>query len=714
MPNRYTEFVLPDQEEADLDHYSSGGEVDGNEYLITSSLIAPNSRLDTDRTDTCKYYDEHEIFSSNLFNAGGSSGFTQLAMIIDASGSIGSIDFSIITGGIADAIENVDTFPHDGSVELTIIKFSNGANLEINSPIIVDNSNYQTIANNIRNIAYVGGGTAMSDAFALANTTLYNSPNFNPNDRQLINIVTDGEPNSPTNTISERDGLISNLGMDLDPKDEIDAEAIGLYVDPIWLRDNIVWPQPGNIVTTPPFEAGWVRVVETVDDFAPAVGEKFESLFNSASQPRYVFEFDANDGTGLYINKDDTGIPPNCDCGGPYTAGVEDEVIMLDGCDSSDPDGYIVSYQWTIGTDVYTSSSCQYYLALGNYGPGTYPVELCVTDNDGYKSYCQTTLTIGEGANQPPNSDCGGRYNAGVEDVAIMLDGCDSYDPDGTIVNYEWEVDGTTVYSGPSCSYSLPLSSYYAEGSPYTVDLTVTDNDDSTDTCSTTLTIGGLQDLMVISIDDITICCDETEGKAYILASNLQEVIKVEINITWTSELVMLDYDFNFDFGTSPPVKEGSNYLNFEGMCNTATYTTGLTGDFIIGWIEFGALTSGPDTAYLEFESCSLKNITSFPGYLGTDAFKTIDGTVTIGDPPLATLGDMDGNGYLEFDDVVLLAMHLNNPLYSLSELADGDVTIDEDGNPSGPMGDACDFDDVVLLAMYLNFPTLYEIYPQM
>jgi hypothetical protein len=63
QPNHYTEFVLPDQEDPDVDTYhSSGVAVDGNEYLITSSLIAPNSRVDIDRSDECKEYDEHEIF----------------------------------------------------------------------------------------------------------------------------------------------------------------------------------------------------------------------------------------------------------------------------------------------------------------------------------------------------------------------------------------------------------------------------------------------------------------------------------------------------------------------------------------------------------------------------------------------------------------------------------------------------------------------------
>jgi hypothetical protein len=71
LPNRYTEFVLPNQEVANeyyesIDYpnwYPTYIKADGAEYLITSSLIAPNSNVDTDRTDVCKTFDEHEIFN---------------------------------------------------------------------------------------------------------------------------------------------------------------------------------------------------------------------------------------------------------------------------------------------------------------------------------------------------------------------------------------------------------------------------------------------------------------------------------------------------------------------------------------------------------------------------------------------------------------------------------------------------------------------------
>jgi len=69
-PNQYTAFALPDQETYGVDSYDPLDrpswypftKVDGNEYLITSSFLAPNSNVDTNRNDACKTYNTHEIY----------------------------------------------------------------------------------------------------------------------------------------------------------------------------------------------------------------------------------------------------------------------------------------------------------------------------------------------------------------------------------------------------------------------------------------------------------------------------------------------------------------------------------------------------------------------------------------------------------------------------------------------------------------------------
>ncbi|MBW2996346.1 PKD domain-containing protein [Candidatus Woesearchaeota archaeon] len=75
------------------------------------------------------------------------------------------------------------------------------------------------------------------------------------------------------------------------------------------------------------------------------------------------------------------------------------QVVVLDGSKSYDPDGHIVSYEWTLGdgtsgtgvniTHIYTDA-------------GTYTIKLKVTDNDGKTDTDSLKITITEGDTPPP------------------------------------------------------------------------------------------------------------------------------------------------------------------------------------------------------------------------------------------------------------------------------------------------------------------------
>jgi len=128
---------------------------------------------------------------------------TQLAMVLDGSGSISSDDWIIMRTGLANAIENSDVFPHDGSVEFTVVQFGYvgppKAQVEI-GPIIVNETNTNSIKDAILDIDQMvvpdqGGATPMSCGIRLAADQLFNIGDFEINKRQIINLVTDGVPN---------------------------------------------------------------------------------------------------------------------------------------------------------------------------------------------------------------------------------------------------------------------------------------------------------------------------------------------------------------------------------------------------------------------------------------------------------------------------------------------------------------------------------------
>ena len=230
--------------------------------------------------------------------------FTQLSILVDGSGSVKSADWNIMRTGLSEALKDPDVFPHNESVELNIIQFAtNRAYLQI-GPIVIKNSNYNDIANQIVTLPQKNGGTSLSCALKLAADTFINSPNFMPNHRQIVSIVTDGMPNrdcsdepkeyfgsnveypeGKASAVEWRDYLLSTCSFTED-KDEIDSLAVGklsgYYTsgpDSEWLNESIIWPSPGCIA--PPFDAGrsWVREVESWEDFYDATKEMFRIMF---------------------------------------------------------------------------------------------------------------------------------------------------------------------------------------------------------------------------------------------------------------------------------------------------------------------------------------------------------------------------------------------------------------------------------------------------
>ena len=128
----------------------------------------------------------------------GERPFTQLVLILDGSESIISSDWQLVREGLANAIENESVFPHDGSVELTIIQFGSWypphAETRI-GPVIVTQDNYISISNKVRNMGQLRGATPMGSAIRLAADEIFNSPRFNEDNRTVVCLITDGLPN---------------------------------------------------------------------------------------------------------------------------------------------------------------------------------------------------------------------------------------------------------------------------------------------------------------------------------------------------------------------------------------------------------------------------------------------------------------------------------------------------------------------------------------
>ncbi len=131
------------------------------------------------------------------------------------------------------------------------------------------------------------------------------------------------------------------------------------------------------------------------------------------------------------------------------------EEVSLDGSQSQDPDGTIVSYSWKIGeTEIATGVTPKVILTVG-----TTLITLTVTDDKGLSSTDDVTVTVNLPANQPPMAVAGkditliDENKDGTE--KLTLDGSGSGDYDGTIVAYQWRWS-TGSASGKQPQVTLP------------------------------------------------------------------------------------------------------------------------------------------------------------------------------------------------------------------------------------------------------------------
>ncbi len=295
--------------------------------------------------------------------------------------------------------------------------------------------------------------------------------------------------------------------------------------------------------------------------------------------------------------------PPVSDPGGPYEGTVEGQTIELDGSESYDLDGEIVSWAWsttepevTLGEvdpadpekktfraaddGVYTVSlevcdeddqctSAEVEIPVANVAPtvdeiddgavapggelsvpvsftdpgvadthtatvdwgdgtaveefdpvtnpfdvahvfpdvGIYPIEVCVTDDDGETGCAMFDV---EAADTPgPIADPGGPYEAD-EGETIVLDGSGSFDPDGSIVSWEW----MSPDPGPTLGDVDPVdpmkTTFKADDDgDYTVELTVCDDDAQCDTEPVVIPVANVAPA-VDPIDDQTAVTGDT------------------------------------------------------------------------------------------------------------------------------------------------------------------------------------------------------------
>ena len=150
--------------------------------------------------------------------------------------------------------------------------------------------------------------------------------------------------------------------------------------------------------------------------------------------------------------------------GGPLT-GKAPLPAAFSAAQSSDPDGLPLSYAWDFGNgQTATTASASANFAL----PGTYTVQLVVTDDAGATSTGTRTVVVV--ANQSPTAVANASVQSGARPLVVNFTAGGSADPDGTLATYAWSFGDGATSTAADPSYT------YTEAGTYTASLVVTDD----------------------------------------------------------------------------------------------------------------------------------------------------------------------------------------------------------------------------------------------
>jgi len=144
--------------------------------------------------------------------------------------------------------------------------------------------------------------------------------------------------------------------------------------------------------------------------------------------------------------------------------------LTFNGDTSSDIDGTIASYSWSVsGSVVATTPNTIINFTI----QGTYIVSLTVTDDFGATNTASVTVNVTPPDNILPIAILNVDKNSGVINDTFTFNVSGSYDPDGSIVLYQLDFgDGnSTQFVNPA-----PISHVYSKVGSYTAKLSITDN----------------------------------------------------------------------------------------------------------------------------------------------------------------------------------------------------------------------------------------------
>jgi len=185
-------------------------------------------------------------------------------------------------------------------------------------------------------------------------------------------------------------------------------------------------------------------------------------------------------------------VIPVANAGSNITITLPTNSVTLDGSASSSPDGSALTYAWTYvsGPTGYTiTSPAAAKTSVTGLVQGTYAFQLKVSNTSGGSATAMVYVYV----NNPdvaPIANAGNDTTITLPVNSVKLDGTKSYDPDGSIVSYNWFMSsGASGVTIVNANTSTPTVVGLPSAGSYTFVLTVMDNAGLTGSASITVTL---------------------------------------------------------------------------------------------------------------------------------------------------------------------------------------------------------------------------------
>src|SRR5205807_1921174 len=136
--------------------------------------------------------------------------------------------------------------------------------------------------------------------------------------------------------------------------------------------------------------------------------------------------------------------PPTASFTASPNPALTGQTVAFDASASSDPNGPIADYKWDLDgngsfeTDTATNSTAS--TAYSSSGGLTVPLR--TIDNSGNSTTTTRSITI----NDPPVASFTASPNPALTGQTVTYDASASNDPNGTITNYKWDLDGNGTF----------------------------------------------------------------------------------------------------------------------------------------------------------------------------------------------------------------------------------------------------------------------------